>query len=1382
MYTESARRRSWLLAAALGLIALLAATMGLRTTSADHVPDPIDPDSGEANLLGLINSLPLNSVQQALDNFPVPYVVVATANGAVPTVVNKNAGSPVRIDADRSKTTGKGGDDIQVEVNTELLPTPHIRVSINRITSPLDATDLQVLVAFPFQAFNNEPTLPSPNLFIGYQTHAVGGSQGGIAPLREEFRILPGTLAGTSHDFILRMETVGSVNPMTFIAGHFDGTAASGIENALGMQAYVEPVPASIEVGFDLDQSAITSPGSQSGSTVGFTWDATSQAYVEFTYFENESFPIVGDTNYGTTLSFNMMPTQEDLSIVYDNSAGTGGTLSILHSANAVVGEIELAYHRSDGLTIVGTLTDVPTSMAIGVDFAGSATLDVNNNLGSLVVQVTQEGGFLDTTDFLGYNLGYAEFGVADAPSLTAGYDAANNSFGVAVVAPGTDIGAVWLIIGDDHDLELPPSWGDVPTHHIFSLFDDGTHGTAAARVVNLIQATLYLDASPTGETFAFELRDDAPMQLYLETTVDSALTGEDIKVTCDIDNMPYGEVDFTIDFPDQFAVNAEPIPGYPETNDAASFVIDEISCIGNVGNLNFDLSVGQLPMGSGYKFDANGKLEVTVEPGGLANSAYIGHIRLRLWNAVEPLPSPFSLAPLVSTPLHDARLRVDQIPSFVGTWSDGAATAVNFKAGSPPSNTLFIGGVQVLVSTVVELTTPLEVANPLADDFLTFADLGAGQPKRLGAGVFGLNEFSYNSTDGAGQMSMSYKANAAHKLIIDVDSRFGGDFFPDYDIDLTFTLDAIPAEFSMTAEFNPLITYNGSAGIDSIVLDGYVDNSAGDGTADRTHVVISATSLPSQLALNIDPATGATLGSNDPDTMNLSLSLDSNVSIFGTPYQLVSAAMTGIPAKFVADWSGSDFLIEFKDRDDNPAPLATLTALVSTSNNAGTNAGKIAPYEADGPMLAGVITGGDSGCRVNYSPFLQEVDKRYHDAGSPSVAARLDALHCGSEQLDPGEDHVIVNVLGGAVDFASLKFSGFQKVSWAPSAGGGVFALRVPVPGVHPLFGGVQLDSNYVTLQIEDVPDVVDVVINTGGGVITYDASGSAGEIDVYYGPLPIASDADTAMRAVMVDTPSFVHITWGFGFPSGAVNFDASNEFEILFLSQDSGNRIAAGLEMEDLQIGYNVEFLTFNVADTLDITVPVPCFDIPPICEETLLAVPVAWDLVRATAGIDNDADSPAIGANPAKPGVDGFFTLYKKLGSPAALDTGTLPGGPEFVPLLTFQVKDFRELSMSVAITLDPLTPNLIIPFSLDVTGPTLVGDFVFDFWSSANTNEVFTIPLFDFDVGIVNAPDYTDNTPIHLIPLNTIDIFNHYDLVFGFNGFHGFGDHVDPFAP
>lgn len=1388
MYRESARRSSWLLKAALGLIALLAAFTGFRTTTADHdVPLPIDPDSGEANLLDLINSLPLNDVQQALDNFPVPYVVVATASGADPTVVNKNAGSPVRIDADRSKATGKGGDDIQVEVNTELLPTPHIRVNINRITSPSDATDLQVLVAFPFQAFNDEPTLPSPNLFIGYQTNSAGGGAGGIAPLNEEFRILPGVLAGTSHDFILRMNTVGSTNPLTFIAGHFDGDAAGGIQNALGMEAYVEPVPASIEIGFDLNQSAITSPGSASGSLVDFDWTSSEPAKVEFTYFEEEGFPIdAGGTDYGTTVTFDQMPQNESLGFSYQNAPG-GGVYTLSHTASAPIDTVLIEYHRQDGLLVEVEATHVPTDMDVSIDLAGAATLAVNNPIGSLVARVTQEGGFLDTQDFLGYNLGYAEFGVEDAPSLWAGYDAANDKFGVGVTNPGTDIGAVWLVIGDDATLELPPGWVD--ESHIFSLIDDGTHGTAAARVVHLIEASLQLDAAPTGETFAFQLREDAPMQLYLETTTGSAVTSEDIKVQCDIVNMPYGEVDFTIDFPDQFAVNAEPIAGYPETNDAASYVIDEISCAGNIGNLNFELGVGQLPMGSGYTFDANGKVEVTVEPGGIPNSATIGHIRLRLWNEIEPLPSPFSLAPLVSTPLHDARMRVDQIPSFVGTWSDGGTTNVNFKAGKPPTDALFIGGVQILVSTAVELTTPLEVASPTADDFLTFADLGAGEPKRLGAGVFGLNEFSYNSTDGAGQMSMSYKANAAHKLVIDVDSRFGGDFFPDYDLDLTFTLDAIPATFSMTTEFNPLISYTGSSGISSILLDGYVDNSAGNGTDDKTHVVISATSLPSEFALNVDPATGATLGSNDPDTMNLSMSLDSNVSIFGTPYQLVSAGLTGIPAKFNANWSGSQFLLEFKDAADNPSKLGQATALVSTSNQTAVNDARRAEFAQTGPDLPGAVTTDATGCRVNYSEFMQEVDRRYYSNGSPSVLSRLNLLYCDSEILDPGEDHIVAIISGGAVQYASAQLSDLQKVAYQPDDNGGHYELLIPTPGAHPLFAGVKLNDNFLMAQISNVPDSLVLDIDTVAQVIDFTASEVVDEIDIYWGPMPMASDGSTALRGLIEDLPSSVHIAWGFGYPGGGVTFDASNEFELLILFQNGSKRITGGLELEDLHVGYFIDFPSLNGSDYVCL---LPPFAPDELCTD--IKVPTALSILEAEAGIDNDPADPQIVANPGKPGVDGFFALYDRIGSVANL-TGACPaacpapGSNEYVPLLTFLMKDFRQLSVGIDVEVDPFPENIDVFGIIDIElSFTLVGDFVFDVWSSADTD--YTIDTSDAIVGLIgfrNEPDYTENTPIHLVPglsdpVGNADFDNPEDAVLEFNGFHGFGSHVDPFAP
>ena len=278
--------KTWLSPKRLGIVGLTllfaGALSGMPARSRADTPEPIDPTSGQQNLLDLIKSLPINDVQSALDHFPVPYVVCASAGTAAPTCVNQKAGSPQRLDADKSNATGKGGDDIQIEVNTELLPTPHLRVNINRITSPSNATHVQVVVAFPFAAFNDEATLPAPNLFLGYETTNQTGGDGGIAPLTEEFQLTPHILAGTSHDFTLTMVTSGQENPMRFQAGHFDGTTASGIQNAIGIEAYVQGtplvVPNTIALSLSTDENAIGNPLTDSGLSIN--WTASSAAKV----------------------------------------------------------------------------------------------------------------------------------------------------------------------------------------------------------------------------------------------------------------------------------------------------------------------------------------------------------------------------------------------------------------------------------------------------------------------------------------------------------------------------------------------------------------------------------------------------------------------------------------------------------------------------------------------------------------------------------------------------------------------------------------------------------------------------------------------------------------------------------------------------------------------------------------------------------------------------------------------------------------------------------------------------------------------------------------------------------------------------------------------
>src|SRR5215470_1980044 len=98
----------------IGVFAFL--LLSITRVSAELPPNPIVPNQGEQVLLDLIKNLPLNNIRAALDHFPVPYVLVASANGAPPTIVNNKAGSPTRIDADGDLSTGTGGQDIQVEV------------------------------------------------------------------------------------------------------------------------------------------------------------------------------------------------------------------------------------------------------------------------------------------------------------------------------------------------------------------------------------------------------------------------------------------------------------------------------------------------------------------------------------------------------------------------------------------------------------------------------------------------------------------------------------------------------------------------------------------------------------------------------------------------------------------------------------------------------------------------------------------------------------------------------------------------------------------------------------------------------------------------------------------------------------------------------------------------------------------------------------------------------------------------------------------------------------------------------------------------------------------------------------------------------------------
>lgn len=1300
------------------LLAISLLVLNAFSGAAQTSPLPIDPDTGEQNLLDLINSLPLNDIQNALDRFPVPYVVVAQADGNDPVIANNRAGAPTRVDADSSTSTGQGnsGHDLIVEVNTVLLPSPHLEMSIQRLGNAPYAQDLTILIAFPFDAFNAEALPGAPNLFIGYQTTGADGSPGGHAPQSEIIRFIPDVLAGTSHLFELEMETVNAANPLRFIAGHFDGTNVTGVLNASAMSAYVDPVPSTISLGLDVNENALADP--EILSEFALDWTASAPATVVFDYLESESAPS-GVPDYNTVVTFDQMPTSESLGLSL--SEGTPSTLTISHRGNAQVDTLTVLHERNDGMVVEVEASEVPTEVDLTIDLAGAAELDVNANTMDILVTATHEDGFASTSGFLGYPLGFAQLQIIDAPDLSAWYDAATDSFSIMATNPGESIPMVSFIIGDDDQLELPPgapgAWDDL-TQHVFSLMDDGIQGTAAARIVHVVEATLMLDATSIGEAYTLTTGTAAPLTAYLRTEPTSNLiAGHDVEVHCLIQDVPAGTLNFEIDFPISFSYTTDPPTG-----------IDSVECSGFIDTLNFDLGFGGLPAIFAYEFDPDSHLTITAEDGSGPNSAVLGFVRVRLWdNDLNGLPGSGGLFGIA---LNDARIRADQIPSFHSTWSDGAgATAINFDTDA---NDAFLGGAQLAVSTIVELNDPLPVADGSSEHYLLFEDDGAGQRKLLTAGAFGIDAFSFASNDV--NLDLHYDADSARALEATIDSRFGGRFFPDVDIAGTLRIDQVPQMIDFSTDMKTFLDYAASSGISSISVDAEVDTT-NDSVANGTHIDALIQGIPSEMHVDMDPSDGHAHLHANAQINSVHVELTSDAAIFGTDYKWALLDITTIAARFDIDWTFDEVAgtasvsAVATDAAMNPAALGSLDRFVLSRETKDDSADNLNPFTS--------ISGG----MVSRSAFQTEIDNRYFPN---SVETRLNDLYSSNVVLDgtPLEDHVIIRKPSD-LEYVDVQFGGFQSFTAAVSPAGGTATLAIPTPGAHPLFIGLEgASSKFTLVQVEDVPDTMSVDVNLTDHVI-FNSSSSAGRIDFYTGPLPMAGEGVQATRATLFNTPSQVALNFGnlASFPGGA-SFTASNQFELLLLHQSGSNRVVAGLQMEDVSVSWGTDQFYTD-------------------CDE-VLEVPTCFGLFKVFANLDAVGDVSGQGAS-------GFVMSYQLIGNPQNLSGGVAPNGNEYVPRLSFLLRDFQDFGVDFEIQLDPLNPFSSelypIDFEFNIDGPNYGagGGLNFDFWDLGFS------ACFDPGTGDVcivdNPPDYIDNNPWHVVPV-----------------FHSAGSHVDPFVP
>lgn len=1314
--------------AAVALIAFVALFALTQPSRAEIPPDPIDPNNGEQSLIDLVNSLPINDIQNALNNFPVPFVVIAQAGGAEPVIETQKAGSPKRINADRSKSTGQGGSgqDLQIEVNTELLPTPHLVLDIVRLGGPVFASDLQVIVAFPFDAFNTEDGSAggdSPNLFFGFATTAAfdGSSYpaGGHAPQSVRFTLTPGVLAGTSHLIDMQIDTAGASNPIRYLAGHFNGApGASQPDDAIAIAFHTDPAPATINLGLDISASAILSGGTTSGSFI-IDWTASAVSKVTFDYLENEDFPFTVP-DYGTTVTFDQMPTEEELTIGVDFSIPA---ITLGHRGNSVIGELTVNHRREDGLDVTLVASQVPTEVDVALDLTGSAQIDVNANTMDFALTATQEGGFPGSDGLFGYPLEFFYLSATDVPDASATWDAPANTFTVQATNPGEHIGSLAFVIDDDArniddpEVQLPPDqsalgtgvgvpW-DEASRHIFSIVDDGTHGTAAARLSQVISASLNLSAPSLADiasVYTLNLAEPArPLTGYVSLQPPSTLFSESLEATCNVHDFPYGDTTFTLELPPpnvKFGYVTDPPQG-----------IDEVQCFGHVGTLNFDVLAGDLPPTFDFEFDPAGSLSVVAEDG-LGGPDTVGLIAARLWDEDGPDGLGAGTAGLFGDVLRDARFRLDSSPSFTGSWSNTAtSTGISFDT----AGATYLGGAQVAISTEVEFIAQLPA--PLGTPhYLDFFDEGEDGPHaRLEAGVFGIDSFTYDSSQGgnARALNLDFVSQAARTFSATFDSNFGGSYFPDYDLDLSLVIEDVPASFNVTTDLATTFAYTASSGIDSITLAGTIglDN---EGVEQTTNVDVLIEDAPASVNFAVDPSeTGSASLVLASPLGHIRAELWSDTSILKEEYRHVLLDITDVPANWTAGWSpDTPNPHAFVSADQ---PLGTVSVIVSRGIRDDTP-GKYAPFQSGGGA-------------VHYSAYLREIDRRYvrdgigdADARELSLLGRLDELYTTTAQLDTGEDHLILRKNSdGDIDFLSVQGTGFQCAS--AQFGPGSFqcvaatvnaeevnaSVLIPVAGDHPFYVALEETADeFTVVQVENIPDSTSAVVGLSRAHV--DFSSSAGDVLVYQGGLPSAGETADALKLLLRDTPSFVHANWSLGFP-GSVSFDSSGTLEVLLLTQNNSTRTVGAFQVGDLAASWGFDAVTEDEKCQLD----------PPGCGFYLQFAKVFFNFS-------------------ATPGLDAFIFSYDRVGSPVALSpAGPAADGGEWAPVVSFLMDNFSvfEASAQIEICYVGICPIGVPLPNIDIQ-TDLLGSFNVDFWDRGGG------PL-----DILGDPDYFENNPWHL---------------------------------
>ncbi len=1315
---------------------------------------PLHQSPGDFNLLNVLNKLSSRDVQQAMSHFPVPFAVLTRSSnpnapgGFVETVNVFKSGSPKRIDVDGNNSTGRGGKDIDVKVEQLLGPPFQLQLTINRLTPPSGniAPDLTVVVAFPTDAFNDEILDAPPYLFLGYTTRENEPGQTAFIPQIEQIVFTPNVIGGTIHDIQLTLNSSDTPDSVQYLSGFYQNEIAldppppgASLLDLASSSLRLTPVPTTATL--SLDTSEIFTP-TPSLSEIALSWTASDLTTAELTFEDNIGSSDMPTETYQNVITIDQMPTQETITATLD-LGNAPPMFTLAQDGNSDIDAVAIDRQQTNGnANQTCTFTDVPQQTnwvlqanSLTASFGPPDNVQNSPALGSAICDFSDDGGLLNS-DFKraqsqmltvpDVNMNWNTFNAA--PTISANTINAGDYVGFVGVSMAT--GDVFPEIWDPNPSSHP---GEGDMDHVFAFEDDADGFRFAAGFAQLVEATYNFNSNNISTAYDIELFNPNHLTLELFIDKDNATvlnSDKNVDIKCEIHDVPR-------------LMNLTDTNYMDRWNYTASDRIDSVTCSGKIGTKDFVLTIGDLPTMMSIDYQGGDHLNLTVPVGD----------KLGLFDLFCHDPNGLDgTEVLFGKELRYAQARIEDAPTMAATWANNAAS-FDYNFVTPNMGETL--GLVKLLGAVNDIGTPPGATNN--KHFAYLIDEGANGEQEFGVQFHKLDTANLSKSS-AGNLNFDFNGTQGRPLHVSwqtsLDSQLTG---PDKGINAKLNIIDLPGTINFFSNFSTKFNYDANSTISTI--NSSADIKLANGAVEETHIDTLLTELPAHIALNIVPVSvvGSVSFDSSSTTGLLRVEMTSQTSILNEDYRHIFLELEDIPADWDAKWGITpNEHISFSTADNQP--LGSVSLILSKDDAASTDM----KYES--------FT--SAGGKIQYTDFAREVDRRYFRLGDGDDEQReevfmkkLDGLDGNGGiygtttklDKDENEDHIIIleriTNNGSEIHFVSIYSTQVQCLSWQKGPGSEQcvededdpiiedeinFSFLIPDQSVHPFYVGIQESSGkFLTVQIEDVPDTTRAVLNPEGRA-NIDLSSSPGEITVFYGPLPMANDGNEALKIIMRNTPSFVHLNWSLGLP-GEIEMDTSNTFEILFLAQDSNDRMVFNLFAEDMTLQWNLE--------TSDSEIP-RCIEAGPIPIPIMCSVFI--DFIKASMNFE------------AAPAIDGFMSAYENITNVELLTPpGPAPGATEYVPVFSALVKDFGRLKAEVGITMCVIPTPVPLPPHPDCLGPFIPKPF-----GNAHLNGLINLDWWDQGGGPFNMfqePDYTDNDPWHL-----------------FEPFHSHGGHLFPY--